>query len=182
MINDIEKVLLTREEIEKKVRELGQRISEDYKNKDIVLVNVLRGGVVFLTDLIRTVTIPVTVDFMAISSYGPSTETSGVVKIIKDLEEEITNREVLVVEDIIDTGLTLGYLLRNLRSREPASLEVCTLINKPFRRIIDIPLKYVGFEIPDQFVVGYGLDYGQKYRNLPFVGVLKPEIYAPLAK
>ncbi|MEW6188902.1 MAG: hypoxanthine phosphoribosyltransferase [Actinomycetota bacterium] len=177
MFEDIEEVLFSEEDIKKKVRELGGKISKDYKGKDLLLVSVLRGGVVFLADLIRHISIPVSVDFMAISSYGSTTESLGVVKLIKDLEESIDKKHVLVVEDIIDTGLTLNYLLRNLQSRHPASLKVCALLDKSVRRIVDIPIDYKGFDVPDVFVVGYGLDYEQKYRNLPFIGILKPEVY-----
>lgn len=176
--NDIEKVLITQEEIGNKVHELGQIISTDYEGKDLVLVSVLRGGVVFVSDLMRAMPAPVTLDFMAISSYGPSTETSGVVKVVKDLEENILGRHVLIVEDIIDTGLTLSYLLRNLETRRPASLDVCVLLDKSARRIVDnLPIKYIGFDVPDVFVVGYGLDYRQIYRNLPYVGILKKSVY-----
>jgi hypoxanthine phosphoribosyltransferase len=179
MLDDhIEKILIGEDEIAAKVAELGKEISADYAEKDLVIVNVLRGGVIFVSDLIRKMSIPVTVDFMAISSYGPSTESSGVVRVVKDLEENINNRHVLVVEDIIDTGLTLGYLLKNLTSREPASLNVCVLLDKSARRILDnLPIKYKGFDVPDAFVVGYGLDYRQKYRNLPYIGILKKYIY-----
>ncbi len=177
MFEDIEKVLFSEEDIKKKVRELGGKISKDYKGKDLLLISVLRGGVVFLADLIRHISIPVSVDFMAISSYGSTTESLGVVKLLKDLEESIDKKHVLVVEDIIDTGLTLNYLLRNLQSRHPASLKVCALLDKSVRRIVDIPIDYKGFDVPDVFVVGYGLDYEQKYRNLPFIGILKPEVY-----
>lgn len=179
MLNDdIEKVLITEAEIAGKVEELGRALSADYAGKDLVLVSVLRGGVIFVADLIRVMSIPLTIDFMAISSYGPGTESSGVVKVIKDLEENIVGRHVVVVEDIIDTGLTLGYLLRNLESRSPASLNVCVLLDKSARRIlVTLPIKYKGFDVPDVFVVGYGLDYRQKYRNLPYVGILKKSIY-----
>jgi len=177
VFEDIEKVLFSEEDIKKKVRELGGKISKDYKGKDLLLISVLRGGVVFLADLIRHISIPVSVDFMAISSYGSTTESLGVVKLLKDLEESIDKKHVLVVEDIIDTGLTLNYLLRNLQSRHPASLKVCALLDKSVRRIVDIPIDYKGFDVPDVFVVGYGLDYEQKYRNLPFIGILKPEVY-----
>ncbi|MBE0447636.1 MAG: hypoxanthine phosphoribosyltransferase [Actinobacteria bacterium] len=184
MLNeDVEKVLITEAEIRYKVTEIGQALSADYADKDPVLVSVLRGGVIFLADLIRTMSIQVTIDFMAISSYGPATESSGVVKVLKDLEEDIIGRHVIVVEDIIDTGLTLGYLLRNLGSRNPASLNVCVLLDKSARRILDnLPIKYKGFDVPDAFVVGYGLDYRQKYRNLPYVGILKKSIYEEAEK
>lgn len=176
--DDIEKVLISEEEIKNKVRELGQAISSDYAGKDLVLVSVLRGAILFIADLVRAISLPVTIDFMAISSYGPSTESSGVVKVVKDLEENIVGRHVLVIEDIIDTGLTLNYLLRNLSARDPASLNVCVLLDKAARRIAyNLPIKYKGFDVPDVFVVGYGLDFRQKYRNLPYVGILKKSIY-----
>ncbi|MDP3014461.1 MAG: hypoxanthine phosphoribosyltransferase [Candidatus Subteraquimicrobiales bacterium] len=178
MIEDIQTVLITEKEIKKRVKELGKQISKDYKGKDLVLISVLKGGSVFLADLMRAITIPVTIDFMAILSYGPSTESLGVVKIVKDLEESISEKDVIVVEDIVDTGLTLNYLTRNLKSREPASLEICSLLDKSVRRIANIPIKYKGFEVPDVYLVGYGLDYVQVYRNLPFIGELKPSIYA----
>ncbi len=178
LYEDIENILISEEEIREKAHELGQTISEDYAGKDLVLVSVLRGAILFVADLIRAISIPLTVDFMAISSYGPSTDTSGIVKVVKDLEENIMGKHVLIVEDIIDTGLTLNYLIRNLRSREPASLDVCVLLDKSARRIVyNLPIKYKGFDVPDAFVVGYGLDYRQKYRNLPFVGILKKAVY-----
>jgi len=179
LLNDIREILFSEEEIQKRTAELGYSISQDYYKKDLLLINVLKGGVIFLADLIRHITIPVDIDFMAISSYGPSTETFGIVKLVKDLEESVSARDVLVVEDVIDTGLTLSYLLRNLESRNPKSLSVCTLLDKSVRRIPDIPIHYKGFDVPDVFVVGYGLDYEQKYRNLPFIGILKKEIYYP---
>lgn len=178
LYEDIENVLISEEEIREKVHKLGQAISRDYADKDLVLVSVLRGAILFVADLIRTISVPLTVDFMAISSYGPSTETSGVVKVVKDLEENIVGKHVLIVEDVIDTGLTLNYLLRSLKAREPASLDVCVLLDKSARRIVyNLPIKYKGFDVPDVFVVGYGLDYQQKYRNLPFVGILKKSVY-----
>jgi hypoxanthine phosphoribosyltransferase len=177
---DINKILFTEEEIREKVQELGEQITQDYQGKDLVLVNILRGGVIFLADLVREIKIPIVLDFMAITSYGAETELSGVVRVIKDLEENITKRHVLVVEDIIDTGLTLSYLLRNLKARKPASLVVCTLLDKAVRRIAtNLPIRYKGFEVPDVFVVGYGLDFRQKYRNLRYIGILRPEIYQP---
>ncbi|NCO65574.1 MAG: hypoxanthine phosphoribosyltransferase [Candidatus Aquicultor secundus] len=178
MLNDdIEKVLITEAEIKYKIHELGGIISNEYSGKDLVMVSVLRGGVIFMADLVRSISIPVTIDFMAISSYGPSTDTSGVVRVLKDLEENINDRHVLIVEDIIDTGLTLSYLLRSLKAREPAGLDVCVLLDKSARRIVDLPIKYKGFDVPDVFVVGYGLDYRQKYRNLPYVGILNKSVY-----
>jgi len=177
VINDVEKVLLTREQLQEKVKELGKKISEDYKDKNLMIICVLKGGVVFTTDLIREITIPLELDFMAISSYGASTSTSGVVRILKDLETNIEGKDILIVEDIIDSGLTLKYLKEMLISRGPNSVKICTILNKPQRRQENVKVDYIGFDIPDEFVVGYGLDYAEKYRNLPFVGVLKPEIY-----
>lgn len=172
MIETIGDVLISAEEIGRKVRELGGRISEDYAGKDPVLVGVLKGSVVFLADLMRAISVPHRVDFMAVSSYGSGTETSGVVRITKDLDESITGEDVLIVEDIVDTGLTLHYLLDLLQARRPKSLRVCAFLDKPSRRQVDIAVAYRGFEIPDDFVVGYGLDYDQRYRNLPDVRVL----------
>lgn len=167
------KILFTAEEIAAKVKELGGAISSDYEGKDLLLINVLKGGVIFLSDLVRQIHLPLSIDFMAISSYGATTSTSGVVKIVKDLEASVEGKHVLVVEDIVDTGLTLGYLLKNIKSRNPASLKICSLLDRSVRRIVDMVIDYKGFEIPDVFVVGYGLDYGQRYRNLPFIAVLE---------
>ncbi len=175
MADDIAEILIPEAEIQAKVRELGRAISRDYAGKDLVLISVLRGGFVFLADLCRVITLPVTIDVMAVSSYGPDARPLGVVKILKDLDESVTDREILVVEDVIDTGLTLSYLLRNLEPRGPASLKVCVLLDKPARRIVDLPIAYRGFEVPDKFVVGYGLDYRQRYRNLPYIGILTKE-------
>lgn len=177
MYEDVAEIMLTEEQVQQRVRELAQQVSQDYQGKDLLLVCVLKGGVVFLTDLMRHLNIPHAVDFMAISSYGASTESSGVVRILMDLNTSIEGKNVLIVEDIVDTGRTLDYILRNLSTRLPASLKVCALLNKPSRRLLDVPLDYVGFDIPNKFVIGYGLDFGEKYRNLPFVGVLKPEFY-----
>ncbi len=174
--NDIQEILVSADQIQHRVKELGEAISRDYQDKEPILVSILKGAVFFLSDLARAISIHISLDFMAISSYGDSQKTSGVVRILKDLDEIITGREVLIVEDIIDTGLTLRYLLNNLEARKPASLKICTLLDKPFRRIVKLPIAYQGFEIPDKFVVGYGLDYKQRYRNLPFIGVLKPEL------
>ncbi len=176
--NDLYQVLLTEEEIQSKVREIGAAISVDYRGKKPLLVGVLKGSATFMADLLRAITIPVTVDFVAVSSYGPATRSSGVVRILKDLDCTVEDRHVLVVEDIIDTGLTLGYILRILRGRNPASLAVGTLLDKPARRLVETKLRYRGFELPDKFVIGYGLDYAQKYRNLPCICVLKSEIYS----
>jgi hypoxanthine phosphoribosyltransferase len=169
-------VLIEEETLTARVGELGAEVSADYADRDLLLIGVLKGAVFFMADLMRRLTIPCEVDFMAISSYGASTDSSGVVRILKDLDTNIEGRHVLVVEDIIDSGLTLSYLVRNLESREPASLEVCALLTKPERREIEVPVRYVGFEIPNRFVIGYGLDYAERYRNLPYVGVLDPAL------
>jgi hypoxanthine phosphoribosyltransferase len=174
---DIQEILLTREQIAARVGELAAEISRDYADRPPLLVSVLKGAVYFLTDLTRALRIPVMIDFMAITSYGSARAESGVVRLIKDLDVEITGRHVLLVEDIIDTGLTAGYLLRLLQARSPATLGVCTLLDRPYRRILEtLPISYRGFEIPDRFVVGYGLDYGEQYRHLPFIGVLKDDV------
>jgi hypoxanthine phosphoribosyltransferase len=172
----VSEVLIDEERLRTRVAELGEEISEDYAGREPVLVGVLKGAVFFMADLMRHLTVACEVDFMAISSYGVATDSSGVVRILKDLEMNISGRDVLVVEDIIDSGLTLSYLMRNLESREPASLEICALMTKPERREIDVPVRYVGFEIPNRFVVGYGLDFAERYRNLPYVGVLDPDL------
>lgn len=174
---DIARVLISSEQLQAKAAEMGQAISEDYQGKDLLLVCVLRGAFMFLADLMRCITIPHEVDFMATASYGRSTESSGIVRILKDLNTSIEGHDVLVVEDIVDSGLTLQYLLRLLRDRNPASLRVCCLLDKKERRKVEVPLDYVGFTVPNEFVVGYGLDYDGLYRNLPFVGVLKPELF-----
>ncbi len=176
---DIGAILLTEGQIGAKVAELGRRISEDYAGRRLTLVSVLKGSLPFMADLMRSISIPVTIDLMEVSSYGgTATESSGLVRILKDLSSSIDGADVLIVEDIIDTGLTLNYLLRYLRGKNPNSLRICTLLDKPARRLVEIPIDYIGFTIPDQFVVGYGLDYGELYRNLRFVGVLRPEVYA----
>lgn len=166
-------VLVTAEDLQRRVVELGEQISRDYAGRSLLLVGVLKGAVFFLSDLMRFIDIPVEVDFMAVASYGSATDSSGVVRILKDLDVAIEGRDVLIVEDIVDSGLTLQYLLRNLGSRNPRTLEVCALLTKPERRKVELPARYVGFEIPDRFVVGYGLDYAERYRNLPFVAVLE---------
>jgi hypoxanthine phosphoribosyltransferase len=171
----VSKVLIEEDAVATRVAELGAEISNDYASKDLLLVGVLKGAVFFMADLMRQLSIPCEVDFMAISSYGASTDSSGVVRILKDLDINIDGRDVLVVEDIIDSGLTLSYLLRNLESRNPASLEICALLTKPDRREIDVHVRYTGFEIPNEFVIGYGLDFGERYRNLPYVAVLDPD-------
>jgi hypoxanthine phosphoribosyltransferase len=179
LTTDVGEVLLTEAAIQETVSKLGARISADYAGRELTLVSVLKGSLPFMADLMRAITIPVRIDLMEVSSYGGSaTESSGLVRIIKDLSSSIDGQDVLLVEDIIDTGLTLNYLLRYLRGKNPSSLKICTLLDKPARRLVDIAVDYTGFTIPDQFVVGYGLDYGELYRNLRFVGVLRPEVYA----
>ena len=175
---DVAEILLTEEAIAARVRELGARISADYTGRRLTLVSVLKGSLPFMADLMRAIEIPVRIDLMEVSSYGgAATESSGLVRILKDLSASIAGEDVLIVEDIIDTGLTLNYLIRYLRGKAPASLHICTLLDKPARRLVEIPVDYRGFTIPDQFVVGYGLDYGELYRNLRYVGVLRPEVY-----
>ena len=178
MMPDVEEVLITSKEIEDKVREIGGRITEDYRGEKPLLIGVLRGAVVVMSDLMRNIDLQCELDFMDISSYGSGTSSSGVVRILKDLEEDITDRHVLIVEDIIDTGLTISYLMRSLLARKPASLEICALLSKPSRRRVKLDVRYLGFEVPDEFVVGYGLDYAGAYRNLPDICVLKPEVFA----
>src|SRR6187549_2426601 len=176
---DIAEILLTEEQISTRVAELGSRISADYQGRTLTLVSVLKGSLPFMADLMRAIDLPLRIDLMEVSSYGgATTESSGLVRILKDLSASIAGEDVLIVEDIIDTGLTLNYLIRYLRGKNPATLRICTLLDKPARRLVDIPVDYQGFEIPDRFVVGYGLDYGERYRNLRFVGVLRPEVYS----
>ena len=172
---DVGEVLIDEETLAARVAELGAEVSADYHGRDLLLIGVLKGAVFFMADLMRELTVPCEIDFMAISSYGAATDSSGVVRILKDLDINIEGRDVLVVEDIIDSGLTLSYLMRNLEAREPASLEICALLTKPERREIEVPVRYVGFEIPNRFVVGYGLDFAERYRNLPYVGVLSED-------
>ena len=180
---DVGEVLVDEAAIQAKVAELGARISADYAGRQLTLVSVLKGSLPFMADLMRALALPVRIDLMEVSSYGgAATESSGLVRILKDLSSSIEGQDVLIVEDIIDTGLTLNYLLRYLRCKNPASLRICTLLDKPARRLVDIPVDYIGFTIPDRFVVGYGLDYGEFYRNLRFVGVLRPEVYASVAE
>ena len=175
---DVAEVLLSEEQIAAKVAEIGRQISEDFAGRELTLVSVLKGSLPFMADLMRRITLPLRIDLMEVSSYGgTATESSGLVRILKDLSAPIDGRDVLIVEDIIDTGLTLNYLIRYLKGKNPRSITVCALLNKPARRLVEIPLDYVGFEIPDAFVVGYGLDFGEVYRNLRFVGVLRPEAY-----
>lgn len=179
MEEDVEQILLSEQEIARRVAEMGAQISLDYAGKELMLVCILKGANIFLADLVRQITLPLSYDFVAVSSYGADTKSSGVVRILKDLDESVESKHVLVIEDIVDTGLTLrlSYLLENLRSRRAASVKICTLLDKPSRRRMDVPVDYFGFNIEDRFVVGYGLDYAGKYRNLPYIGVLKPEIY-----
>ncbi len=178
LLADVAEVLLTEEQIAGKVAELGQRISADYAGRELTLVSVLKGSLPFMADLMRRISLPLRIDLMEVSSYGGTgTESSGLVRILKDLSAPIEGRDVLLVEDIIDTGLTLNYLIRYLKGKNPRSIKVCSLLDKPARRLVEIPIDYVGFEIPDAFVVGYGLDFGEVYRNLRFVGVLRPEAY-----
>ena len=167
------KVLLTEEEVDKRIQEIGDRISKDYAGKQVHLVCVLKGGVFFLCELAKRIKVPVSLDFMSVCSYGGDTKSSGVVKIVKDLDESLKDKDVLVVEDIVDSGRTLSYLLEMLRDRGPKSLRLCTLLDKPDRRVVDVKVDYTGFQIPDEFVVGYGLDYDQRYRNLPYIGVVE---------
>ena len=179
---DVAEILLTEEEIDAKVKELGALISADYRGRRLTLVLVLKGSLPFMADLMRAIEIPVRIDLMEVSSYGGSTtESSGLVRILKDLSASIADEDVLIVEDIIDTGLTLNYLIRYLRGKAPSSLRICTLLDKPARRLVEIPVDYTGFTIPDRFVVGYGLDFAELYRNLRYVGVLKPEVYSEVA-
>ncbi len=179
MTSAVGEILIDEETLQARIRELGGEISEAYAGRDLLLVGVLKGAVFFLADLMRELSVPCEIDFMAISSYGAGTDSSGVVRILKDLDMNISGRDVLVVEDIIDSGLTLSYLMRSLTARKPASLEVCTLLTKPERREVEVPVRYVGFEIPNKFVIGYGLDFDQRYRNLPYVAVLHPDLIPP---
>lgn len=178
MKDDIEEVLLPEKDLQKAVKKLGKQISADYEGKNLMLVAVLKGSVIFMADLMRAITIPVSIDFMSVSSYGAGVKSSGVVKIIKDLDHDLTGYDVLIVEDILDSGLTLSYLTNVLRQRNVSSIKICTLLDKPERRKVDIKPDYACFVVPDKFVVGYGLDYDQKYRNLPYVGVVKPDVYS----
>ncbi|MGI6641332.1 MAG: hypoxanthine phosphoribosyltransferase [Limnochordia bacterium] len=173
----MDRILIDQPTIEQRVKELGEQISKDYAGKTVTLVCILKGGLMFLCDLAKHITVPVKYDFMSVSSYGDSTQSSGVVRITKDLEESIEGKDIIIVEDIIDTGLTLSYLLNNLHSRNPASLRICTLLDKPDNRRVEIPVDYVGFTVPNEFLVGYGLDYQQLYRNFPYIFVLNPKYY-----
>lgn len=174
---DIDHILVNEEQLQDKIAQMGRQLSAEYTGKELVLIGVLKGAIMFIVDLARAIDLPLTLDFMAVASYGASTETSGIVRILKDLDSSIEGKDVLIVEDIIDSGLTLNYILETLHARNPATLRVCSLLSKPARRRVDVPIDYICFEIPDEFVVGYGLDFNQIYRNLPFVGVLKPALY-----
>ena len=175
--NDIQEVMFSEEKLKNRVQEIARQITADYQGKEIMLISVLRGSFVFMADLCRAIDLPCTLDFMAVSSYGKGTKSSGQVQITKDLSEDITDRHIIVVEDILDSGNTLSYLLKILENRHPASIRLCTLLDKPDRRVKPVEVHYSGFTIPDAFVVGYGLDYAEKYRNLPYIGILKPRVY-----
>ena len=177
MKNDIQEVLFSEAQLDAKVSELGARISKDYDGRHPLIVSVLKGSYVFMADLTRKITIPCNIDFMAVSSYGNGTKTTGEVQIIKDIGSKIDGRDLIIVEDILDSGVTLSFLMKILKARGANSIRLCTLLSKPERRKVDVPIDYLGFEIPDEFVVGYGLDYAEKYRNLPYIGILKPEVY-----
>ncbi len=178
MLNDIKKVLISEETLKQTVKELGAKITEDYQGKNLLVISVLKGAAVFMADIVREIKIPLQLDFMVVSSYGKGTSTTGSVKIIKDLDIDVKGYDILIVEDILDSGVTLSNLIKVLESRNPNSVKICTLLSKPSRRKVEVPVAYEGFEVPDEFVVGYGLDYAEHYRNLPFVGVLKEEIYS----
>lgn len=178
MNDDVAEILFTKEQIAAIVKKVGERISADYKDKNLMMISVLKGSVVFMADLMRAITVPCSIDFLSVSSYGNGTTTTGEVRILKDLDASLEGKDVLVVEDILDSGITLSFLLKNLSARHPGSIKLCTLLDKPERRRVNIKADYVGTQVPDKFIVGYGLDYAEKYRNLPYIGVLKPEIYA----
>jgi hypoxanthine phosphoribosyltransferase len=178
LLNDLQEVLFTEEQIQQKVRQLGETLSREYEGRNPLVICVLKGAFIFMADLVKRMTIPVEIDFMAVSSYGQSTRSSGVVKIMKDLDVPVMGRDVLIVEDIIDSGLTLSYLIDVLKRREARTVSVVTLFDKPARRSVELKPDYVGFTVPDSFIVGYGLDYAEKYRNLPYIGILKPEVYS----
>ncbi len=173
MENTEKNILLAESDIQEKVKELGKRISKDYEGRELLVVGILKGALIFMADLVRNISLPLTLDFMAVSSYGASTTSSGVVRILRDLEQDIYGKDVLIVEDIIDTGLTLNYLLANLKSRQPRTLKICSLLDKPTKRVVEVSPDYLGFEIPDLFVIGYGLDYAEQYRQLPYIAVLE---------
>ena len=177
MLNDVKSVLVSEEEIKDIVQRLGRQITEEYKDKNLYLITVLKGAVIFLSDLMRAIKCPCEVDFMVVSSYGAGVKSSGNLKIVKDIDIPLEDKDVLIVEDILDSGLTLNFLMDMLQKRNPKSMAICTLLDKPSRRVCDVHAKYIGRQVPDEFVVGYGLDYDEKYRNLPFIGILKPEVY-----
>ena len=177
MLNDIKEVLLSEQEIKEIAKKLGKKISQDYAGKEVLLVSILKGAVVFMADIMREIDLKCEVDFMVVSSYGKGARTSGNVKIIKDVDIPLTGKDVIIVEDILDSGLTLNYIINMLKERNPNSIEICTLLDKPSGRQAEVYAKYIGIQVPDAFVVGYGLDYAERYRNLPFVGILKPEVY-----
>lgn len=177
MKNDIQEILYSEDVLTKKIKELASEISKDYEGKELVVVGILKGSVIFAAELIKNISVKCEIDFMAVSSYGNSTETSGVVRILKDLDHNIEGKDILIVEDIVDTGVTLSYLLKYLKARKANSIEIVSLLNKPKRRAVELDVKYIGFEVPDEFIVGYGIDYAEKYRNLPFIGILKREVY-----
>ena len=178
MHNDIEKILFSAEDLGKRIRELGEQITNDYEGKDLIVIGILKGSNIFTSDLVRKINIPLKIDFMVVSSYGNTTESTGVVRILKDLENSVENKHLLIVEDIVDSGLTLKYLKEMLLTRTPESIKICTLLDKPARRKEYVNIDYMGFEVPDEFIVGYGIDYAEMYRNLPYVGVLKKEVYS----
>ncbi|AOR22349.1 hypoxanthine phosphoribosyltransferase [Clostridium taeniosporum] len=177
MREDIQEILFDEEVLKQKIKEMASKISEDYKGKELVVVGILKGSVIFAAELIKNISIPCEIDFMAVSSYGNSTETSGVVRILKDLDHGVEGKDILLVEDIVDSGVTLSYLLKYLKARKANTIEIVSLLNKSARRKVEVDVKYIGFEVPDSFIVGYGIDYAEKYRNLPFIGTLKSEIY-----
>ena len=178
MLNDIERILISEEQLKETVAKMGAQISKDYEGKNLLVISVLKGAAVFMSDILRAITIPCRIDFMAASSYGAGTQTKGSVKIIKDLDIDVSGFDILIVEDILDSGVTLSNIIKLLESRKANSVKICTLLSKPARRKVEVPVAYEGFEVPDEFVVGYGLDYAELYRNLPFIGVLKEEIYS----
>jgi len=178
MEHDIQEIFFSVEQLQQRIGELAAQINQDYAGKDLVIVSVLRGSVIFTADLVRKITLPLSMDFLSVSSYGAGTTSSGQVRILKDLSDPVEGKHIIIVEDILDTGNTLSYLTNMLAAREPASVKICTLLDKPSRRTADIAADYIGFEVPDAFVVGYGLDYDERYRNLPYIGILKPEVYA----
>ena len=177
MRNDVAEILYTEDQLAEIVARMGRQISEDYRDKNLFMISVLKGSLIFMADLMRAVTIPCSIDFLSVSSYGAGTTTTGAVRILKDLDDSLEGKDLLIVEDILDSGVTLSFLMKNLSARNPRSIRLCTLLDKPERRKVDIHADYVGAQVPDEFIVGYGLDYAEKYRNLPYLGVLKPEIY-----